>query len=52
MPKVLYEKVYCARSEAENLIKAYKLRLASDRTSCTKSTANQFRLLIHILCTK
>ena len=32
---------------AENLIKAHKLHLASDRTSCRKATANQFRLLIH-----
>ena len=31
----------------ENLIKAHKLHLASDRTSCSKPTANQFRLLIH-----
>jgi hypothetical protein len=31
----------------ENLIKAHKVHLASDRTSCTKATANQFRLLIH-----
>ncbi len=44
---VLYEVVYCARGQAENLIKAHKLHLASDRTSCTKATANQFRLLIH-----
>src|SRR6266704_2909821 len=29
------------------LLKAHKLHLASDRTSCTKATANQFRLLIH-----
>ena len=29
------------------LIKAHKLHLASDRTSCCKATANQFRLLIH-----
>src|SRR4029077_14462517 len=28
-------------------IKAHKLHLASDRTSCTKATANQFRLLLH-----
>ena len=35
------------RAEMENLIKAHKLHLASDRTSCTKATANQFRLLIH-----
>jgi hypothetical protein len=43
----LYEGVYCQRGQAENLIKAHKLHLASDRTSCTKATANQFRLLIH-----
>jgi hypothetical protein len=29
------------------IIKAHKLHLASDRTSCTSATANQFRLLIH-----
>ena len=29
------------------MIKAHKLHLASDRTSCSKATANQFRLLIH-----
>lgn len=39
--------LYCARGQAENLIKAHKLHLASDRTSCTKAKANQFRLLIH-----
>ena len=43
----LYEVLYCGRGQAENLIKAHKLHLASDRTSCTKATANQFRLLIH-----
>jgi Transposase DDE domain group 1 len=46
-PGWLYEEVYCARGQAENLIKAHKLHLASDRTSCSKATANQFRLLIH-----
>ena len=46
-PRRLYESVYCQRGQAENLIKAHKLHLASDRTSCTKATANQFRLLIH-----
>ena len=46
-PRRLYEKVYCARGQAENLIKAHKLHLASDRTSCTKATANQFRLMLH-----
>jgi hypothetical protein len=46
-PEHLYEDLYCARGQAENLIKAHKLHLASDRTSCTKATANQFRLMVH-----
>ncbi len=46
-PQELYEKIYCARGQMENLIKAHKLHLASDRTSCSSATANQFRLLIH-----
>lgn len=46
-PRALYEKLYCARGQMENLIKAHKLHLASDRTSCSSATANQFRLLIH-----
>ena len=47
LAKSLYEELYCARGQAENLIKAHKLHLASDRTSCSKATANQFRLLVH-----
>jgi hypothetical protein len=43
----LYEVVYCARGQAENLVKAHKAHLASDRTSCSKATANQFRLVLH-----
>ena len=31
----------------ENLAKAHKRHLASDRTSCSKATANQFRLVLH-----
>jgi hypothetical protein len=46
-PRWLYEELYCGRGQAENLIKAHKLHLASDRTSCTRASANQFRLLIH-----
>jgi Transposase DDE domain group 1 len=46
-PRWLYEVVYCARGQAENLVKAHKLHLASDRTSCTRATANQFRLVLH-----
>ena len=33
-PRHLYEGVYCARGQAENLIKLHKGQLASDRTSC------------------
>ena len=46
-PRWLYEAVYCARGQAENLVKAHKRHLASDRTSCSKATANQFRLVLH-----
>ena len=46
-PRWLYEGVYCQRGQAENLIKAHKLHLASDRTSCPSAAANQFRLLLH-----
>ncbi len=31
----------------ENLVKAHKVHLASDRTSCSKARANQFRLVLH-----
>src|SRR5208283_4926107 len=40
-------KTYCRRGQAENHIKAWKTHLAADRTSCTKATANQFRLFLH-----
>jgi hypothetical protein len=46
-PEELYENLYCARGGAENLIKAHKRHLASDRTSCSSARANQFRLLVH-----
>jgi hypothetical protein len=46
-PRWLYEAVYCARGQAENLLKAHKRHLASDRTSCSKAPANQFRLVLH-----
>jgi hypothetical protein len=45
--KTIYEELYCARGQAENHIKAFKTHLAADRTSCTKATANQFRLFLH-----
>jgi hypothetical protein len=43
----LYENVYCARGQAENLIKRHKSQLASDRTSCQSPLANQMRLILH-----
>ena len=43
----LYQRVYCARGQMENYIKDHKLALKSDRTSCHRFLANQFRLLLH-----
>jgi Transposase DDE domain group 1 len=43
----LYDTLYCARGQAENLIKLHKSQLASDRTSCRSPLANQVRLLLH-----
>ena len=43
----LYEVVYCARGKMELMIKDHKVALKSDRTSCTRKEANQFRLFIH-----
>jgi hypothetical protein len=45
--RTLYEQGYCQRGQAENHIKAWKLHLAADRTSCCRASANQFRLLLH-----
>ena len=43
----LYDALYCARGQAENLIKLHKGQLASDRTSCRSALANQVRLVLH-----
>ena len=43
----LYEEVYCARGAMELRIKEHKTYLRSDRMSCSKFTANQFRLFLH-----
>ena len=43
----LYDSLYCARGQAENLIKRHKGQLASDRTSCRSALANQMRLILH-----
>lgn len=46
-PKLLYEKIYCSRGAVELMIKEHKRHLQSDRTSCHKFEANQFRLFLH-----
>jgi hypothetical protein len=46
-PAWLYDTLYCARGQAENLIKLHKTQLASDRTSCRSPLANQMRLILH-----
>ena len=43
----IYETIYCARGQAENLIKQHKAQLSSDRTSCRSPLANQMRLILH-----
>ncbi len=43
----LYDALYCARGQAENLIKLHKGQLASDRTSCRSALPNQVRLVLH-----
>jgi hypothetical protein len=43
----IYQTLYCARGQAENLIKLHKAQLASDRTSCRSPLANQMRLILH-----
>jgi len=45
--KALYTRVYCARGRMENMIKDHKLYTKSDRTSCHRWEANQFRLFLH-----
>jgi hypothetical protein len=46
-PEDMYEVNYCARGNAENLIKLHKSQLSSDRTSCRSANANQMRLILH-----
>ena len=43
----IYDTLYCARGQAENLIKLHKSQLSSDRTSCRSANANQMRLILH-----
>ena len=43
----LYDTLYCARGQAENLIKLHKSQLASERSSCRSALANQVHLVLH-----
>lgn len=43
----LYEDVYCHRGNNELYIKDHKTYLKSDRSSCHRFEANQFRLFLH-----
>jgi hypothetical protein len=45
----LYERLYCARGEAENRIKEAQLDLFGTRASCHRFAANQLRLLLAAL---
>jgi hypothetical protein len=45
-PRWIYEQVYCQRGEIENRLKELHLGLETDRTSCSKFLANQFRVLM------
>ncbi len=43
----IYEQIYAGRGQMENYIKNHKIYTRSDRTSCHRFTANQFRLFLH-----
>ncbi|WP_036285733.1 IS1380 family transposase [Methylocystis sp. ATCC 49242] len=43
----IYDTLYCARGQMENLIKLHKSQLASDGASCREPLANQMRLFLH-----
>jgi len=45
--RMIYETIYCNRGAMELMIKEHKNHLRSDKTSCTRFVANQFRLFLH-----
>lgn len=45
-PSFIYKTIYCARGRMEGFIKNHKTFLHSDRTSCHRFEANQFRLFL------
>lgn len=44
-PRTLHKDLYCRRGQGENHVKSSKTRLAADRTSCHRASANQLRLM-------
>jgi len=47
--RVVYEMIYSDRGRMKLMIKDHKTHLLSDRTSCHRFEANQFRLFLHSL---
>ena len=45
--RVVYDMIYSDRGRMELMIKDHKTHLLSDRTSCHRFEANQFRLFLH-----
>lgn len=45
--RMIYQTIYCGRGAMELMIKGHKKHLDSDRTSCNRFYANQFRLFLH-----
>jgi len=44
----VYTRLYCGRGDMENRLKELQQGVAMDRTSCSRFTANQFRLLLSV----
>jgi hypothetical protein len=47
-PATVYTRLYCGRGDMENRLKELQHGLAMDRTSCSRFTANQLRLLFSV----
>jgi hypothetical protein len=47
-PGTVYTRLYCGRGDMENRLKELQQGVAMDRTSCSRFTANQLRLLFAV----
>src|SRR5207247_2798693 len=47
-PATVYTRLYCGRGDMENRLKELQRSLALDRTSCSRFTANQLRVLLSV----